>query len=68
MFNSSGTFVGSIALPSYATVGNNDPVNGTVFIGVPGDMKTARAITILGSTGRVRTYSWTGVAYGWQEQ
>ncbi|HKT47782.1 MAG TPA: prepilin-type N-terminal cleavage/methylation domain-containing protein [Candidatus Acidoferrales bacterium] len=65
MFNSSGTFVGSIALPSYATVGNNNPVNGTVFVGLPGYPETARAITILGSTGRVRTYFWTGTA--WQE-
>lgn len=67
MFNSSGTFVGSIALPSYATVGNNDPVNGTIFIGLAGDLRTARAITVLGSTGRVRTYTWAGTA-GWQEQ
>ena len=65
MFNSSGTFVGSVALPSYATVGNNNPVNGTIFIGLPGYPETARAITILGSTGRVRTYFWTGTA--WQE-
>jgi prepilin-type N-terminal cleavage/methylation domain-containing protein len=67
MFNSSGTFVGSINLSSYATVGNNDPVNGTVFLGLPGDLRTARAVTILGSTGRVRTYTWAGSA-GWQEQ
>ncbi len=65
MFNSSGTFVGSIQLPSYAGVGNNDPVNGTIFIGLPGYPNTARAITILGSTGRVRTYTYSGV---WQEQ
>lgn len=65
MFNSSGTFVGSIKLPSYAAVGNNHPVNGTIFIGLAGYTNTARAITILGSTGRVRTYTWSGA---WQEQ
>lgn len=66
MFNSSGTFVGSIALASYAAVGNNDPVNGTIFIGIQGKPATARGITILGSTGRVRTYTWTGAT--WVEQ
>jgi prepilin-type N-terminal cleavage/methylation domain-containing protein len=33
------------------------PLNGTIFIGVPGRADTARAITILGGTGRVRPYT-----------
>jgi type II secretory pathway pseudopilin PulG len=41
------------------------PVNGTVFVGVPGQPSTARAVTILGSTGRIRAYHWDGTA--WQE-
>lgn len=41
------------------------PVNGTVFIGVPGKPFTARAVTILGSTGRIRAYHWDGIQ--WQE-
>jgi Tfp pilus assembly protein FimT len=41
------------------------PVNGTIFIGIPGQPFTARAVTILGSTGRIRAYHWDGIA--WQE-
>jgi prepilin-type N-terminal cleavage/methylation domain-containing protein len=41
------------------------PVNGTVFIGVPGKPYTARAVTILGTTGRIRAYHWDGTR--WQE-
>jgi type II secretory pathway pseudopilin PulG len=40
-------------------------VNGTVFLGIPGRPSTARAITILGATGRVRPYHYDGTA--WQE-
>lgn len=39
---------------------NNNFVNGTVFLGLPGKASTARAITILGATGRVRAYFWNG--------
>jgi type II secretory pathway pseudopilin PulG len=35
-------------------------LNGTVFIGIPGQKNTARAVTIMGGTGRVRPYSYTG--------
>ena len=45
--------------------GNNNPVNGTVFLGLPGKNNTARAVTILGATGRVRQYHWDGSQ--WQE-
>jgi prepilin-type N-terminal cleavage/methylation domain-containing protein len=45
--------------------GNNNPVNGTVFLGISGKNQTARAITILGATGRVRQYHWDGNQ--WQE-
>lgn len=38
-------------------------VNGTVFLGIPGNPATARAITVLGATGRVREYHWTGTAW-----
>jgi Tfp pilus assembly protein FimT len=34
--------------------------NGTVFLAIPGQVPTARAVTILGSTGRVRSYTWIG--------
>ncbi|HXN22053.1 MAG TPA: prepilin-type N-terminal cleavage/methylation domain-containing protein [Candidatus Dormibacteraeota bacterium] len=39
------------------------PINGTVFLGIPGTPSTARAVTILGSTGRVRPYHWDGARW-----
>ncbi len=33
-----------------------NPVNGTLFLGVPNFTSSARAVTILGSTGRVKSY------------
>jgi type II secretory pathway pseudopilin PulG len=40
---------------------------GTVFIGVPNKTTTARAVTIMGGTGRVRQYTYAGGATGWFE-
>lgn len=40
-----------------------EPVNGTVFLGLADRPETARAVTILGATGRVRGYRWTGTAW-----
>jgi prepilin-type N-terminal cleavage/methylation domain-containing protein len=37
-----------------------NPLNGTIFIGLPGHPETARSVAILGATGRVRSYRWTG--------
>lgn len=34
--------------------------NGTVCVGVPGDALTARAVTVMGSTGRIRGWRWDG--------
>jgi type II secretory pathway pseudopilin PulG len=67
MFSTSGGFVGDGGVPAanYYAVGNNDPVNASIFIGTPGTNSTARAITVLGATGRVRSYYWNGTA--WQE-
>jgi len=45
--------------------GGNTLVNGTVFLGIPGKPSTARAISVLGATGRVREYHWDGTQ--WQE-
>jgi len=41
----------------------NNPLSGSVFIGLPGKPETARAVTILGATGRVRSYRWTGTEW-----
>jgi prepilin-type N-terminal cleavage/methylation domain-containing protein len=40
--------------------GNGQPINGTIFVGVPNQPATARAVTVLGATGRFRPYSWKG--------
>jgi prepilin-type N-terminal cleavage/methylation domain-containing protein len=41
------------------------PINGTVFLGVAGNPTTARAMTILGTTGRVR--GWNGSGATWNQ-
>lgn len=54
-FTPSGTFIDA----------GNTLVDGTIFLGTPGNPMTARAITILGATGRIRQYHWNGTT--WQE-
>jgi prepilin-type N-terminal cleavage/methylation domain-containing protein len=39
---------------------NRIPINGTVSIGLPGHPESARAVTVVGATGRIRGYRWTG--------
>ena len=34
--------------------------NGTAFLAIPNQALSARAVTILGSTGRIRGYKWNG--------
>jgi hypothetical protein len=34
--------------------------NGTVYLAMPSSLLSARAVTVLGSTGRVRGYKWDG--------
>ena len=50
MFNTEGMLVDN--------AGN--PVNGSVFMLIPGQQGSYRAVTILGSTGRVRGFRWNG--------
>ncbi len=47
------------------TLVNQDGVttNGTVFVAIPNLTLTARAVTVLGSTGRVRGYKWNGKSW-----
>jgi prepilin-type N-terminal cleavage/methylation domain-containing protein len=42
---------------------NGRPTNGTVFIGVANIATASRAVTVLGTTGRVRGFRWTGTAW-----
>jgi hypothetical protein len=53
MFTTDGTLIDS----------NGSPVNGTVFLSIANVPKSARAVTVLGATGRVRGYRWTGLAW-----
>ena len=73
MFSTSGSLVGTTGGSGYSTVGNNNPVNASIFTGIAGQPNTARAVTVMGATGRVRSYSWTAGATGgtvlnWQEE
>jgi prepilin-type N-terminal cleavage/methylation domain-containing protein len=49
-FSSEGTFIDQDGMPA----------NGTVFIAVPNQRISARAISIFGSTGRIRAYKFNG--------
>lgn len=56
-FQSDGTFT---------DIGGNI-INGSIFIGMPNDPSTARAVTILGNTGRIK--GWNGASgKGWVQQ
>ncbi len=52
-FQSDGTFVDGLG----------NPLDGTVFLGYPGQSGSARAITVFGATGRIRAYRTTSA--GW---
>jgi type II secretory pathway pseudopilin PulG len=66
MFSTSGAFVGTAqAAAALYQATTNNPVNASLFVGVVGKTNTARAITVFGATGRVRSYYWTGTS--WQE-
>jgi hypothetical protein len=60
LFNSSGALVGTTATTGFSSVGSSNPINASIFLGFPGQLSTARAITVLGTTGRVRSYYWAG--------
>lgn len=53
MFSSDGSLVDA----------NGDVANGSVFLGRSGDAMTARAVTIFGVTGMVRSWTWGGRAW-----
>jgi prepilin-type N-terminal cleavage/methylation domain-containing protein len=63
----SATYFGSTSV-SRVTFGSDgalvdnggNPINGTVFLTVPNTPRSFRAVTVLGSTGRVRAYRWDG--------
>ena len=57
--------VNNIKFTPDGTLVNQDgeSVNGTVFLAMPGQVRSARALTVLGSTGRIRGYRWDGSAW-----
>ena len=40
------------------------PVNGTLFMAIPGQPHSARSVTVFGATGRIRAYRWKGAGWG----
>jgi hypothetical protein len=42
-------------------------LNGTIFVGINKQVTTARAVTIMGGTGRVREYTYIGGTTVWEE-
>jgi Tfp pilus assembly protein FimT len=66
--NSAAVSFGSVTyvqfLPDGTLTGpDGQSLNGTVFLAIPGTTLSARAVTALGSTGRVRGYRWDGRAW-----
>jgi hypothetical protein len=54
LFNSDGTLVDE----------RGRPINGTIFLAVRGGRaRSVRAITVLGATGRIRVYRWSGAEW-----
>jgi Tfp pilus assembly protein FimT len=56
LFQSDGTLVDG---------GSYLPINGSVFLGIAGNQLSARAVTVLGATGRVR--GWRSNGTGWTQ-
>jgi hypothetical protein len=53
MFTSDGTFANQ----------SGDPINGSVFMSVPGDASSARAVAIFGPTAALRAWRWDGTKW-----
>jgi hypothetical protein len=60
-----GGVVGLFTSEGMFTDTNGDPITATIRTGVPGQVSTANAITILGATATIRQYRWDG--RGWIE-
>jgi Tfp pilus assembly protein FimT len=63
--NSAALAFGSATLVRFNSEGSlvdqsGNPLNGTVFVELPRQPRSLRAVTVLGSTGRVRAYRWDG--------
>ena len=59
---------GAAATIQFATDGQlisetGSPLNGSVVLATPNNVNSSRAVTVFGSTGRVRAYRWNGRAW-----
>jgi len=66
--SSAAVAFGSTQTLTFSSDGNliddtGSPLNGTVFLSISNINRSQRAVTVMGSTGRVRGYKWTGA--GW---
>jgi prepilin-type N-terminal cleavage/methylation domain-containing protein len=64
------SFPGAVGNPQFQSDGtltdsNGTAINGTVFLGVPNMPGSATAVTVMGSTGRIRAYHSSGNGW-WQ--
>jgi hypothetical protein len=50
IFTSEGTFVDQ----------DGDVLNGTMLLSIPGEVNSARAITVMGATALIHAYRWNG--------
>src|ERR1700676_1080681 len=51
LFSSDGTLIDQ----------NGNPLNGTIFVAIPGVARSFRAVTVMGGTGRIRGFKWDGL-------
>jgi prepilin-type N-terminal cleavage/methylation domain-containing protein len=66
--NSSAVYFGTATLIRFSTEGtlvdqSGNPLNGSVFVSILNQARSVRAVTVFGSTGRVRGYRWDGVQW-----
>lgn len=63
--NNAAVYFGAAAQYRFTSEGTlvdqaDSPISGSVFLTFPGQVRGARAVTVLGATGRVRGYKWDG--------
>ncbi|MGC4085046.1 MAG: prepilin-type N-terminal cleavage/methylation domain-containing protein [Vicinamibacterales bacterium] len=66
--NTTATYFGAATTIKFTPDGtlvdsNGNVINGSVFLAQPGAPLSARALTVLGSTGRIRAWRWDGRAW-----
>jgi len=66
--DSSGINLGTKVPAMFTTDGSlinqdGDVINGSIFIGIPGDPLSIRAVTIFGPTGAMRLWKWDGTKW-----